>query len=82
MNMVFCVHQCSICHVWSVWVVGGRWCGVEEGGRCFGVGVVVVTSIPTVVVSLMIHDNMYIYICVHVHVYVYGYVDLLTCACA
>ena len=50
---------------------------------CGGVGVVVVasvcpstgqthrTSIPTVVVSLTTHDNMYENIYVHVHVHVY-----------
>ena len=49
--------------------------------RCGGVGVVVAsfcpssgqthhTSIPTVVVSLMIQDNMYVY------VYVLGYLDI------
>ena len=27
------------------------------------------TSIPTVVVSLMTHDNMYVYMYVHVHVH-------------
>ena len=35
------------------------------------------TSIPTVVVSLTTHENMYVYIHVHVHVHVYvhGYMD-------
>ena len=37
------------------------------------------TSIPTVVVSLMIHDNMFVYIYVYVHVH--GYMDLGMCVC-
>ena len=66
------------------WVVGG--CVVS----CGGVGVVVAsvcpssgqtrhTSIPTVVVSLTIHDNMYVYVYVHVHVCVHGYIDMCMC---
>ena len=34
------------------------------------------TSIPTVVVSLMIHDIMCVYVYVHVHVYVHGCLDI------
>ena len=39
------------------------------------------TFIPTVVVSLMIHDNMYVYLYVHVYVYVYVYVHVLKDIC-
>ena len=67
------------------WVV---WCGVVRRG---GVGVVVAasvcpcgqthhTSIPTVVVSLMRHENMNENI--YVHVYVHGSFAILTYACA
>ena len=36
------------------------------------------TSIPTVIVSLTTHDNMYVHIFVHVHVHVFvhGYMDI------
>ena len=34
------------------------------------------TSIPTVVVSLTTHDNMYVFKDVHVHVYVHGYMGM------
>ena len=39
------------------------------------------TSIPTVVVSLMIHDYMYVYENLDVHVQVYGYLDIWMCMC-
>ena len=39
------------------------------------------TSIPTVVVSLMIHDNMYVYAHVLVYAYGYGYIDMCICMC-
>ena len=59
--------------------VGGWWCG--------GVGVVVAsvcpssgqthrTSIPTVVVSLTTHDNMYVYIFVHGHMDEHGFLEM------
>ena len=66
---------------------------MEEGGRCFGVGVVVAsvcpfsgqthhTSIPIVVVSLMIHDHMYIFflptLC-RINVHIALSVDTFTC---
>ena len=64
---------------WVGWVVV-LWCG---GGWCCCCILLSFlwthTHIPTVVVSLTTHDNMYGYmhVNVHVHVYVHGYLDFL-----